>query len=206
MTPSLVMAVTLTAPAAPVPRDTLPNTTGPAPRVLAVKADSTGTVWITGQIYEKRKQTITMTVMENGKPVTKQQEREVMTSAYIRKTLSDFGGKFATADGTPLSADDATKRVKDGAVVLISADGKPIDKSWLKTVRDDTVVMMAEGLSGIQFQYGGAPMPLTPDPRLVMLCTNDEGAVRLPVNPNGMNAFAGQVYYDDFGGGRIVRG
>jgi hypothetical protein len=42
----------VTAPAAPVPKESLPNTTGPAPRVLAVKADGNGTVWVTGQVYE----------------------------------------------------------------------------------------------------------------------------------------------------------
>jgi hypothetical protein len=206
MIPSLLVAAAVTAPAAPVPKDTLPNTTGPAPRVLAVKADTNGTVWVTGQVYQKQKQTITMQVIENGKPVMKQQEREVMTSNYIRKTLGDFGAKFATADGDPLSSEGATRRVRDGAVVLVSADGKPIDKGWLKTVRGDTVVMLAEGLGTIHFQYGSGPLPMTPDPRLVMLCANDEGAVRLPVNPNGLNTSGNQIYYDDFGNGRLIRG
>ena len=206
MLPSLLVAAAVTAPAAPIPRDTLPNTTGPAPRVLAVKADTSGTVWVTGQIYQKRKIKQNIMVIENGKQVMKQQEREVMTSSYLHKTLGDFGGKFVTADGTPITTDEATKRAKDGAVILISADGKPIDKSWLKAVRPDTVVMLAEGLGNIVFQYGAAPMPMTADPRLVMLCTNDQGAVRLPVNPNGGNANGNQIYYENLGGGRVIRG
>jgi hypothetical protein len=206
MLPSLLVAAAVTAPAAPVPPDALPNTTGPAPRVLAVKADAGGTVWVTGQVYEKRKVQQAVAVIENGKQVVKQQEREVMTSNYIRKTLADFGGKFTSADGDPLSTEQATKRVRDGAVILISADGKPVDKAWLKAVREDTVVMLAEGLGAIQFQYGAAPLPSTPDPRLVMLCPNDEGAVRLAVNPNGLNGAGNQVYYDDLGGARIIRG
>lgn len=202
---SLLVAAVVSAPAAPVPKESLPNTTGPAPRVLAVKADGNGTVWITGQVYEKRKQTINMTVMENGKAVTKQQEREVMTSNYVRKTIGDFGGKFATADGKPLTTEEATRRVKGGAIVLISADGKPIDKSWLKAVADNTVVMLTEGLGSIYFQFGAAPMPMTPDPRMVMLCTNDEGIVRLPVNPNAAIGHGGQVAYDDLAGARVAR-
>ena len=55
MLPSLLVAAAVTAPAAPVPRDAVPNTTGPAPRVVAVKADGSGAVWITAQIAEKRK-------------------------------------------------------------------------------------------------------------------------------------------------------
>lgn len=205
MLPSLLIAAAVTAPAAPIPRDALPNPTGPAPRVLAVKADPNGTVWITGQVYEKRKQKVTSSVIENGQRVIKHQEREVLTSRYIRSTLGEFGGKFTTAAGTPLTADEATKRVKNGAVILISADGKPIDKSWLKAVRDDTVVMLAEGLGTIVFQYGTVSMPQTPDPRLVMLCAGDDGVVRLPVNPIAVVEGSNTVIYDDLGGARIAR-
>jgi len=207
MLPSLLVAAVVTAPGAPVPLDTVPNTTGPAPRVVAVKADAAGAVWITAHVYEKRKIPQQYVVVENGKQVVKQQEVEQTVSNYVRKTLGDFGGKFATAEGTTLSTEDAVRRVKDGATLLITSDGKPIDKGWLKAVGGDTVVMTAEGLAEAHFQYGSAPMPLTAAPRLIMLCTNEKGEIRLPVNPNGGNV-NGPVYYDDFNGrgGRMIRG
>jgi hypothetical protein len=138
--------------------------------------------------------------------VVKQQETEIMTSSYIQKSLGDFGGKFTTADGAVLTTEQVTKRVKDGATVLITADGKPIDRSWLRAVGGDTVVMVTNELSQAYFQHGHSSLPTTPAPRLVMLGTDDKGAVRLPVNPN---ADANQGYYEDFGfngGGRIIRG
>jgi hypothetical protein len=208
MLPSLLVAAAITAPAAPVPRDTVPNTTGPAPRVVAVKADANGQVWITANVYEKRKFPQQYAVIENGKQVIKTQEVEQLTSNYVRKQIGDFGGKFVTAGGLPLTTEDATRRVKDGATLLVTADGKPIDKGWLKAVADDTVVMTAEGLGEAYFVHGYAPFPTSAAPRLAMLSTDDKGAVRLPVNPNGNQN--GQIYYgEDFGGlggRRVFRG
>jgi hypothetical protein len=204
MLPSLLLAAAITAPAAPIPQDTVPNTTGPAPRVVAVKADGTGAIWITANVYEKRKVQQQYVVQENNKNVVKTQEVEQLVNNYVRKTMGDFGGKFTTAEGMSLTTEEATRRVKDGATLLVTADGKPIDKGWLKAINGDTVIMTAEGLGAAHFVYGYAPFPTTAAPRLAMLGTNDKGEVRLPVNPNG--GIANNVmYYDDFGGrvGRV---
>ncbi len=206
MLSSLLVAAAVTAPGAPIPRDTDPNTTGPAPRVVAVKADGSGTVWITAQVYEKRKVPQQFFVVENGQQVLKQQEVEQMVSNYIRKPIADFGGKFTTAGGTALTSEEATKRVKEGATLLVTADGKPISKGWLRAVGDDTVVMTAEGLAQAHFQYGAAPMPMTAAPRMAKFCADETGAVKVAVNPNGDNYYGNQIYYDDFGGGRVIRG
>jgi len=205
MLPSLLVAAAVTAPAAPVPRDALPNTTGPAPRVAAVKADASGSVWVNAYTYSKQKVQQQYLVVENGQQVVKTREVEQTISNYIRKQLGDFGGKFTSADGTTLSTEEATRRVKDGATLLITADGKPVEKGWLKAVSGDTVVMTAEGLGHAHFVSGYAPFPATAAPRLAMLGTDDSGAVRLPVNAN-VNTGNGGVYYDEFGNGRVIRG
>ena len=213
MLPSLLVAAAVTAaPGAPIPKDAVPNTTGPAPRIVAVKADGSGSVWITAQVWEKRKVQQQFFVIENGQQVMKQQEVEQNFANHIHKSIADFGGKFTTADGTVLTTEQATKRVKDGATLLVTADGKPVDKGWLRAVGNDTVVMIAEGLAHAHFQYnqynnqGNSPLPTTAAPRLAMLCTDDAGAVKVDVNPNGGNAYSGPVYYDDFGRGRMIRG
>jgi hypothetical protein len=204
MLPSLLVAAVVTAPAAPIPSDATPNLTGPAPRVLAVKAGANGQIWITANVYEKRKIKQNYVTIENGQQVIKQQEVEQMISNYLNKPLGDFGGKFTTADGTPLTTDQASRRLKDGATLLVTADGKPIDKGWLRAVTGDTVVMTAEGLAEAHFVYGSHPYPSTAAPRLAVLGVDDKGAVRLPVSPNLNNT--GAVYYDDFRGGRVIRG
>jgi hypothetical protein len=194
---SLLVVAALSAPGAPIPKDAIPNPVGPAPRVLAVRANSGGGVTIIAIVYEKRKIQQQFFVMENGKQVMKQQETEIMTSTYIHKNLGDFGGKFTTADGADITAEQATRRAKDGATILITADGKPIDQSWLKAVGGDTVVMHTNELAHAQFQFGHSALPTTPNPRLVMLGTDDKGNVRVPVNPNSANL---NQYYDEFDG------
>jgi hypothetical protein len=215
MNASLVLSAALLAPAAPVPRDTAPNTTGPAPRVLALKADAGGAVRVTGTIPTKV--TVTNThfvienVVENGnqvqKQVQKQVEQDIVTSQYFSKTLSEFNGKFTTADGTPLTLEEATARVKNGATMLASADGKPIAPSWLRSVGPDTVVMVADGLSHAQPQWGGAPLPTTPAPRLALYGTDASGKLMAPCTSQPFNS--DYSVYDDFaweGGGRAFRG
>lgn len=196
MVSSLLVVAAIAAPGAPVPKDTLPNPTGLAPRILAVKANSSGSISIVAIVYEKRKIQQQIIVMENGKQVVKQQETEITTSTYIQKNLGDFGGKFTTADGSDINVEQATRRVKDGATILITTDGKPIDPSWLRAVGGDTVVMHTNELAQAQFQYGHSSLPTTPNPRLIMLGTDEKGNVRVPVNTNcGANQ-----YYDEFGG------
>jgi hypothetical protein len=198
------------APGAPVPRDITPNTTGPAPRIAAVRADGNGAVWIMAQVYEKRKVQQQYFVIENGKQVMKQQEVEQNISNYIHKSLGDFGAKFTTADGKPLTTEEAIKSVKNGATLLVTADGKPIDKGWLRAVSDDAVVMQVEGLAHAHFQYNqisqaNSPLPTTASPRLALLCADEKGAVNVAVNPSGGgNVHGNTIYYDNLGNGRIV--
>ena len=203
---SLVLSTALLAPAAPVPRDTAPNATGPAPRVLALKADESGTVRVMYTVPIKQTVTSVYFEMEGNNQVQKQIEQDVVTTQYFHKTLAEFNGKFATADGSPLTCDEATARVKNGATVLASADGKPISKAWLRSVGADTVVMVAEGLSHANVQWGGDPYPSTPAPQLTLLTANDKGTVLAPTtNPAATNndGYNDEVMWN--GGGRMVR-
>ena len=168
-------------------------------------------VTISAQIWEKRKIQQRYVAFENGKQVIKQQEVDQNICTSINKPLSDFGAKFSTANGSPLSVEDATRLVRDGATLLVTADGKPIDKGWLRAVSGETVVMEAEGLAHAQFLYnpsnqGNSALPTTAAPRLAMLCADERGAVKVAVNANSGNAYANQVYYDNIGGLRGVRG
>jgi hypothetical protein len=213
MYPSLLFSAALIAPAAPVPRDAVPNPTGPAPRVLALKADDGGAVRVSGTIPTKV--TVSNTffvieqVVENGqtvqKQVQKQVEQDVVTSQYFDKSLADFNGTFATAAGTPLTLDEVTSRVKGGATVLASADGKPVAKTWLKAVDPDTIVMVADGLSHAQVHAVGGVLPSTPMPVPTMLCADETGKVQAPCTSAPLNA-NGADFNDGAFAGRVVRG
>src|SRR5688572_29886911 len=122
MYPSLLLSAALIAPAAPLPRDAAPTQTGPAPLVLSLKADSAGAVRIVGNVPTKVTVTNTYVTLEqvvvDGKPVQrqvqKQVDQDIVTQQYFNKTLADCKGTFATADGKPLTVNEATNRVKAG--------------------------------------------------------------------------------------------
>jgi hypothetical protein len=76
----------------------------------------------------------------------------------------------------------------------------------LRAVSDNTVVMIAEGLAQAHFQYGSEPLPTTAAPRMAKFCADETGAVKVNVNSNGDIYSGGQIYYDDLGGGRVIRG
>jgi hypothetical protein len=205
MYPSLLLSAALVTPAAPIPRDTDPNVNGPAPRVLAVKADSSGTIRIIGTIPVKVTVTDTYFVAEkNGQQTQKQVDRDVVTSQYVNKTLADFNGKFSTAAGQPLTYDEAVARLKGGATLLASTDGKPVAKAWLRAVDSDTVVMVAEGLSHLQPQFsppnpyntGATFLPTTAAPRLVLLAADAAGKVVVECKETVAGGVY-PVYYDD---------
>lgn len=204
MTSTLLLTAALVAPAAPIPASAPTGPTGPAPRVLALKGDTGGAVRVIATIPTKITVTNTHFVIEqvmvNGAPqqqqVQKQVEQDVVSSTYINKTLADFNGKFSTADGTPLSVAEATARVKGGATLLASADGKPVGKQWLAAVSPDTVVMVAEGLEKAQQQWGGGVLPGTPNPRLALIGTDDTGKLIAQCTDNPLNQY-GNVYYGD---------
>jgi hypothetical protein len=211
MIPSLLVAAAISAPAAPVPKSASPNATGPAPRVVAVKSDVNGTVWISAQIWEIRKVTQQFAAVENGKQVIKQKVIEQPFSTYVHKAIGEFGARFRTAEGTSLSSEEATRRVKDGATLLIAADGKPVDRTWLRAINGDTVVMEVEGLANAHFQYAqmdiaNSCLPTTASPRLALFRADEAGDVKVPVNPHTGVAQNGNLYYEDLGGGRIMRG
>lgn len=190
---SLVFGAALTAPAAPVPRDTVPTPTGPAPIIGALREVDDGRVLLTVNVPTKRKLVRKVAEIENGKRVEKQIEEEFTELVSVRKPLGEFEAKFSTVSGSELTAAAAAKRFKDWAPVLVSADGKPIDKGWLLGIDPDTIVITAESLVGASFMYGGAGLPTTAAPRLVLLATDMDGKLKLAYNPTG-GANDGQVF------------
>jgi hypothetical protein len=203
MVPSLVLGTALLAPtAAPVPADTIPTPTSPAPQVAYLKAEPGGEVWITGYAFQKQKVTRSVLTIENGQQVAKPVTEEQNVPVHFRRQLTEVGGKITTAEGTELSPVAVARRLRDGAAVLISADGKPVEKGWLRAVSPDTLVIVADSMVGavVLPQYAGSPGTLAP--RLVLLTADPEGKVRVAYNPDA--AAVVQEEQVMAGGGRIV--
>ncbi len=92
----------------------------------------------------------------------KQIEHDIISQEYFNKSLAEYNAKFSTAEGTELTLKEATSRMKKGATVLVSSDGKPISKAWLRAAALDTVVMVADDFTHVQTHWGSTEMPTTP--------------------------------------------
>jgi hypothetical protein len=182
MLPSLLLAAL--APAAPVPPGTLSFPAGPPPVALYLRADAAGQVLVSGTVTQAVRANRTVTVLENGKAVQKVEPFEFVQNTPVRTPFADLAGKFVTVGGAELAAAAAARRVRDGATVLVSADGKPVDPGWLRGADPETVVVTTEALRNLRAFHGGAFQATTPAPRLAMLAADPDGAVRVEVAPD----------------------
>ena len=205
MLTSMLLGAALAAPGAPIPKDADPAPTGPAPWVVYLKSDSTGRAQV--MVYKNQKVTQSRQVTEtvDGKVVTKivQETVDLMIASYV--LLDSTNPKFITAGGTNLTLDTVMKRAKDGLVVFVSADGKPVGKSWLRTIDPEAVIVTAEGLVSPVAPRAVVAVPTTA-PRLVLLGTDKDGKVQIAYNPGtagnyGMNFVNGGVMFWNNGNG-----
>jgi hypothetical protein len=51
-------------------------------------------------------------------------------------------GKWSTADGKEVTANAVAARLKPGTLVLLTADGKPVNETYLRSFKDDTLVLV----------------------------------------------------------------
>lgn len=185
MLTALAFGAALTAPGAPVPRDVVPAPVGPAPWVVRALAGPNGKVSFVVRQTRQVNQKVTVTVVENGKQVTRVEDRTTNLTVSMVRELAASDTTFTAADGTPLTADVVTKRAKNGLVMLISADGKPVHRGWLRAVHPDVVVVASPGLASITPPIAAGNQPASAAaPRLVLLATEMDGKVRLAYNPN----------------------
>ena len=203
MLTSLLLGAALAAPGAPVPATADPAPAGPAPWVLHLKADDNGRAQV--MIYKTQKVTQSRAVTEtvDGKQVTKVIQEQVERTMPTYVLLDAQNPTLTTAGGSKVLLDNLMKQAKAGIVVLVSADGKPVSKSWLRTVDPETVVVTADGLVSEASPRGiyGAP---TAPPRLVLLGTDAKGKVQVAYNPNATNN--GGAYYGGRGGRMFING
>jgi len=198
MMTSLLLGAALAAPGAPVPAGADPAPTGPAPWVIYLKADENVRPQIMVTRMQKVTQTRNVTEIVDGKPVAKMVTEQVdrLLTTYVQ--LDTVNAKFATAEGTTLTAANVLKKIKDGAVLLVSADAKPVSKSWLRVIEPEAIIVTSESLISETAPRSYYQVP-SAAPRLVLFTTDMQGKVQAPYNPGATNN--GGAYGR---GGRVV--
>jgi hypothetical protein len=161
MLTSFVLSMAL---AAPVPPPMPPVAAGPAPRLLELKANADGKVMVTVVRTEMVKVQVGQggAINPNGAPpavITR--EVPVQKTAVVElSTVKDL--KVTTADGKKIEVADAVTKLKDGGIVVVSSDGKPVSPNFLKLFKDDVLVLTSPELIGTT---GGATKPFPGGPR-----------------------------------------
>jgi hypothetical protein len=178
--------------AAPVPAPTPPVASGPAPRLLELKANADGKIMVTVMRTEVQKIPVAAGVAQPGGAAPAVVTREVRVSKMVNVELNDVKDlKVTTADGKKLELADAMKKLKGGAIVVVSSDGKPVSPNFLKLFKDDVLVLTSPELTGPAntstigprpFPGGIRPVPLPAVPGKV-LPAQPGGVIQIQIQP-----------------------
>jgi hypothetical protein len=151
MAPTLLLATSLLLAGAPVPRDA-PAPTGIALWIVDVKPGTDGKIMV--QVL--RTETVKVTTANGANGGAPQVvERQVLKISNVE--LSDIKDlKITTAGGKRLELKEAMEKLKDGATVVMTSDGKPVAVQYLRILKEDTLVFSSPELIG-----AGAPISST---------------------------------------------
>lgn len=197
---ALTLSVAL---AAPVPAPTAPVPTGVAPRVMELKADSSGKVMIAVTRMEKAavgapaigapaiapaiQPAIAPAPGGNAVPPVPVAREMPVTKMVEIGDVKDL--TFMTADGMKVEKDAALKRLTQGAVVVVTSDGKPVSPTFLKVFKDDTLVLVSPELVVPQGGVGGGGVVkpgFRPGVRPGVIQIQPGGVQVLPIGPGGV--------------------
>lgn len=152
---SLILSAAL-VPGAPIPKDTHPA--GPAPRVVELKPGTDGKITLTVLRQEKTTVNVTTVGPNGGPPQVQQQERTV--SRYATVELPDVKDlKAYSAAGKELDVKETLAKLKDGGVVVMSADGNKVDPTFTRVFKEDTVVLVSPEFANMQNAGGATTRP-----------------------------------------------
>jgi hypothetical protein len=113
----------------------------PAPTVVSVKAAEKGVVLVPAMGKKEVTVKIPRSVTENGETKVVYTDVKQTVQGMVPTPFDDVKPDVTTADGKPVSADAAKKKLAAGAVVLVSRDGKPVDSAYLKAVKPGTLIL-----------------------------------------------------------------
>ncbi len=194
MLTTVMLAMTLGAPVPP----SLPTApAGPAPRLVELKPNADGKVLITVTRVDKVKvqAAIGIAIAPGGAapPPPQPVVREITVNKAMTVELGDVKElTITTTDGKKLDVADALKRLKSGAVVIVSANGKPVSPQYLKLFKDDVLVLASPELIGTPRRSGrttpgfpgnaipGGPVQIAPLPPAVQPAP---GVIQIQIQP-----------------------
>jgi hypothetical protein len=114
------------------------------PVFAAVKADDKGVLRIPARGTREEIVKLPVTKEVDGVPKVEFIESKRTVHDLVPTPYDDVKPDVTTAEGKPVDADTAKKRMAAGEIVLISADGKPVAEAFLKLVSSGTLVLRSD--------------------------------------------------------------
>jgi hypothetical protein len=158
------LTLALLAPSAPVPKDVPPQ--GPAPLIVDLKPNPDGKVLVTVRREEKRKVAVRGPAINPNAP-DGAETREITSIRTLQVELTDVKDlQVFTAGGKAVETKDALAKIKEGAVVIRTTDGKKVDPNFLRVFKDDTLVLVSPEFTGTALRTTGGfgTLPVRPLP------------------------------------------
>lgn len=160
----VLLCVALAAPA-PVQDKIVPPKGLPPSWATAVMREGKLTLQFSVLVPVVRTETRQRTVNVGGREVVETYQVNV-TSYQIRHVMTQIDkARYYDTAGKEINADRAARRLSKETVVLLSADGKPLDPYYLRTVKDGTLTVVRP-VEGGPFVPGVALPTPTPRPPL----------------------------------------
>src|SRR5262249_50374105 len=139
-----------------------------APAVLAadpqfVTIEEKGGV-LFASLTETRKKVVdrTVTLSDNGRPVTRTIPEVVPVTVQVNVTLDAAAGDYFDPAGNRIDAKKLPDVLKKGAIIAVSRDGKPVDPEVLKKNKDIVAVLLQKGSETPKAPPPEPPLPVAP--------------------------------------------
>ncbi len=132
----------------PAPEPDSDSVKGTPPLIVKAKVEKDSLVSIT-PVIQTVYQTVERERTVDGRVVKETVVVPVTVQSTVKKSWDLKKAKITNADGKKIDLDTLRKRLAVETLVVVSADGKPISKGYLKLMRADVLVLEA---------------PLIPDP------------------------------------------
>lgn len=165
-----LLTLALSFPAAPAPVPKLERPQGPAPRVAMITAAHDGKFQLvdTKQVLVQRQVQVNVQVGQQVRQVA--QIVTVSVPVAEHRTLNVEDVRFYGLDGKKIEGEDAAKLMTKDMPALVSSDGKPVDRFYLRVaVKGTLVLVLPPSLEDEPALPGGVAMPAPAVPAGVIL-------------------------------------
>ena len=142
MLTTLFGAALLTAAATPLASDDVAKPRGKPPQVMAAAVDDGGRPYVESLVIRHVPEVRVVEVKKGDKIEKVEQKVFVPVMEQRRQYLDEKGVRVFGTDGQQVRPENLPNFLRQGAPVLVSADGEKVDPFYLKLAREGTLIVV----------------------------------------------------------------